>query len=266
MRSNIGSTAIAVLGSLGLAGAAFSQHVPADELRKEMQELRDALKGVTKELRDIKELLGRLPAPMAPINPVVRPAPPSAVDQVIDLAGSPFQGPAAAKVTLIEFSDYQCPFCARYFRETYPEIREQYVKSGKVKSVFVDLPLESIHRLAFKAAEAAACAGEQSKYWEMHDRLFANQTALEPWNGHAQALDLNVTAFEQCLTEAKFAARIRKDLGEAQRLGVTGTPTVLLGRTDPNSSRIRISAVVSGAQPFAEFKREIDRLLADSAR
>lgn len=123
------------------------------------------------------------------------------------------------------------------------------------------MPLESIHKFAFKAAEAANCAGEQGKYWEMHDQLFENQTTLEPWNAHAEALGLDVDALERCLTSGKFAPEIRRDMGEAQKVGVTGTPAFMLARTDPISSRVRILAVLKGAQPFTSFKVEIDRLL-----
>lgn len=123
------------------------------------------------------------------------------------------------------------------------------------------MPLESIHKLAFKAAEAANCAGEQDKYWEMHDRLFANQKALEPWDLHAEAIGLDVAKFEECLNSGKYANEIRRDMGEARKAGVTGTPTFFLAATDPASSKIKTVTRISGAQPFAAFKAEIDQLL-----
>ena len=140
------------------------------------------------------------------------------------------------------------------------------MKTGKVKSVFVDLPLESIHKFAFKAAEATACAGEQGKYWEMHDRLFENQKALEPWNGHAEALGLDVAKFEQCMTAGKFAPEIRRDMAEANRVGVSGTPGFLIARTDPASSKVKVLAVLRGARPFADFKTEFDQLLEEPSK
>jgi protein-disulfide isomerase len=127
----------------------------------------------------------------------------------------------------------------------------------------VDLPLESIHKLAFKAAEAANCAGEQGKYWEMHDRLFANQKTLEPWKSHAEALGLDVSRFEECLNAGKQAEEIRKDMAEGQKAGVTGTPTFFLGYTDPSSSKVKTLMRFTGAQPFSAFKAQIDRLLAE---
>jgi protein-disulfide isomerase len=130
----------------------------------------------------------------------------------------------------------------------------------------MDLPLESIHKLAFKAAEAANCAGEQGKFWEMHDRLFANQKTLEPWKAHAEAVGLDVSKFEGCLNAGKQAEEIRKDMAEAQKAGVTGTPLFFLAYTDPNSSKVKTLFRLSGAQPFSAFKAQIDKLLAEQPK
>jgi protein-disulfide isomerase len=132
-----------------------------------------------------------------------------------------------------------------------------------LRYVVRDLPLESIHKDAFKAAEATHCANEQGKYWEMHDRLFARQQELgrEHLTKHAQALGLEVTAFERCIDTGKHADAIRKDLAEAQRLQATGTPTFFLGVTDPGSSQLKATRMV-GAQPYSAFKEAIERLLS----
>ena len=128
-----------------------------------------------------------------------------------------------------------------------------------------DLPLENIHKLAFKAAEATHCAGEQGKYWEMHDRLFANQRELArpDLSKHAQALGLNVAAFDQCLDSEKSAVRVRKDVTESQRLQATGTPTFFLGLTEPNGSQIKGTKLV-GARPYQAFKDAIEQLLSSN--
>jgi len=128
------------------------------------------------------------------------------------------------------------------------------------------MPLESIHKFAFKAAQAANCAAEQGKFWEMHDRLFQNQQALEPWAPHAEAIGLDVPKFEQCLASGKFDQEIRRDMGEAQKAGVTGTPGFMIGRTEPGSSKVKVLAVLKGAKAFAEFKAEFDRLLEEAAK
>ena len=135
-----------------------------------------------------------------------------------------------------------------------------------MKHVLLDMPLESMHKFAFKAAEATRCAGEQGKYWEMRDRLFANQQSFEPWTGHAEAVGLDVAKFEECLNSGRQAEEIRKDMAEAQKAGVTGTPAFFLAYTDPNSSKVKTVTRLTGAQPFAAFKAEIDKLLAGPAK
>ena len=128
------------------------------------------------------------------------------------------------------------------------------------------MPLESIHKFAFKAAQAASCAGEQGKYWEMHDRLFENQKALEPWTPHAEAVGLDVAKFEACLASGKFDQKIRRDMGEARKVGVTGTPAFMIGRTEPSGTKVKVLAVLKGAKAFADFKAELDRLLEEAAK
>jgi len=129
--------------------------------------------------------------------------------------------------------------------------------------VYLDMPLESIHKLAFKAAEAANCAGEQGKYWEMHARLFANQQAFEPWTAHAEALGLDVKQFDTCMTTGKYAEEVRRDMAQAATAGVTGTPAFFLAVTDPASSKIKTLRTLRGAQPFTAFKAQIDGLLTE---
>jgi protein-disulfide isomerase len=145
-----------------------------------------------------------------------------------------------------------------------PKIDSDYIKTGKVKYVFRDLPLESIHKNAFKAAEAASCAGDQDKFWEMHDRLFANQGTLGSADllSHAQAIALDMSKFQQCLESGKFAPAIRKNMADASNAGITGTPAFILGVSDPKSLQVKVLKVISGAQPFAAFKDAIDNALS----
>ena len=145
-----------------------------------------------------------------------------------------------------------------------PQIEKEYIKTGKLKYVVRDFPLESIHKDAFKAAEAGHCAGEQGKFWEMHTRLFENQKALGPTNlaNYAQALGLDWPKFQQCLDSGKYAARIRKDLADGQQAGITGTPGFLFGLTEANDPKVKVLKVLKGAQPYASFKGAIDSLLS----
>jgi protein-disulfide isomerase len=116
--------------------------------------------------------------------------------------------------------------------------------------------------LAFKAAEAARCSGEQGQFWEMHDRLFANQRSLEPWAGHAEALGLDTAAFEECLASNRHAEAVRADMAVARKAGASGTPSFVLGLTDPaDPGRIEGLTFIRGAQPYEKFKAEIDSAL-----
>ena len=147
-------------------------------------------------------------------------------------------------------------------RDTYPQIEKEYIDTGKVRYATLDLPLESIHKLAFKAAMATECANDQGKYWEMHDRLFENQRALEPWSGHAEGIGLDVAAFDECMTSEKHAAAVRKDMAEAQKAGASGTPSFVLGETDPaDPTKVKGLSFIRGAQAFNAFKVAIDGAL-----
>jgi protein-disulfide isomerase len=152
-----------------------------EALRQEIEDVKTAQREIRAELEQIKTLLRRMTSPARDVE-----------DVVFDLAGRPAKGASGARVILIEFSDFECPYCGRHFRQTLPRIDREYVQTGKVRYVFRHFPLESLHKEAFKAAEAALCAGDQQKFWEMHDRLFAHQDALATGKlpGHAAALGL----------------------------------------------------------------------------
>jgi protein-disulfide isomerase len=169
---------------------------------------------------------------------------------VVGEANNPSKGPAGAPVTVVEFSDFQCPFCARV-TPTLKKLEEAY--AGKIRIVFRDLPLLSIHKNAAVAAEAAACANEQGKFWDMHDRLFANQAKLTApeLKEHAAALGLDTAAFNTCLDSGKYTAEWRKDSEEANRLGLSGTPAFFIN-----------GRLLSGAQPYEAFAQVIDEELA----
>jgi len=182
---------------------------------------------------------------------------------VINLDGARIAGAKDARVTLVEFADYQCPFCAGHFRETFPLIEKNYLRTGKVKYVFFDFPLEHSHPQAFKAAIAAYCAGEESKYWEMHAYLFTHQQELfeKDLLHHAQALGLDPSKFERCLDNEESAIKVRKELAEGKKAGVKGTPTFLLGLTISNGTEMQVYQQISGAQPYSTFQKALDGLL-----
>ena len=127
----------------------------------------------------------------------------------------------------------------------------------------MDMPLP-IHKDAFRASVATHCAEDQGMFWEMHDRLFDNQRAIEPLKGHAEALGLDVVAFESCMASEKYGEAVRKDMAEAQKAGVSGTPSFVLGRTDPaDPSKVKGISFIRGAQQFPAFKTEIEKALGE---
>ena len=147
-------------------------------------------------------------------------------------------------------------------RDTYPQIEKEYVDTGKIRYVLLDLPLERIHKDAFKASESTQCAKDQGKYWEMHHRLFENQKALKPWSGHAEAIGLDLAEFEECMSSSKHASEIRAAMKEASKVGITGTPGFVLALSDPKDpKKAKGLTFLRGAQPFSSFKVQIDKAL-----
>jgi len=182
----------------------------------------------------------------------------------VETVESPAVGDTIAPVVLIEFSDYQCPFCGKFFHETYPGIFDAYIKLGKIRYVFRDAPIEAIHPLAFKAAEAAHCAGDQSTYWGMHDLLFTNQGALGQVDllAYARRLSLDLDRFSRCLDSGKHAGRVRQSLSEGRGLSINGTPTFFVGLYEPGRTSVQVLDVITGAHPLPVFEAVLERAMA----
>ena len=143
-----------------------------------------------------------------------------------------------------------------------PQIEKDYIDAGKMKYVFMDFPLP-MHAQAMKASEAALCAGDQGKFWEMRGRLFSNQNALAPEAllKHAEALGLDAAQFKECLDSGKHTARIKAAMAEGQKAGITGTPGFLLGFVEADG-KVKATKKISGAVPYANFKSTIDEMLS----
>ena len=268
----------AMIAGLSLAPANFGfaqSSKDLAELKREIEALKTGQLSIQKDLAEIKNLLlqkelqamrDQLQGKPAPTQAQAPSAPAPETQTTVSIEGGMTKGDKNAKLTLVEFTDYQCPFCSRHLRDTFPQIENEYIKTGKVRYVLREFPLESIHPQAVKAAEAAACAGDQGKYWEMHDRLFSNQNALAPAQlpGHAEAISLDATKFKTCLDGGKFTAKVRKDLTDAQKYGATGTPTFFIGLTDPKSAEIKAVRKIVGAQSYTAFKDAFDTLLGSN--
>lgn len=172
------------------------------------------------------------------------------VDEItLSTGDAQWQGAADAKGVVVEFSDFQCPYCGRFARETYAEIKREFVDTGQLRYTFLHFPLD-FHPLAEKAGEAAECAGSQGKFWGMHDRLFQNQELLNEPNLvlHAEALGLRRDSFRSCL-DGLMTSRVKRHFQEGQRVGVKVTPTFLLGHVNPDNT-VTIRTRIVGAQPI----------------
>jgi protein-disulfide isomerase len=236
-----------------LTASAQADSQSDQELRNEIAALKKGQEKMSADLAEIKQLLQKGQVPPSP------PRNPSVAGKTFDLGDNPVRGNDDAKVVLLEFTDYQCPYCLRHTTQTHPQIERDYIGSGKIRYASLDMPIASLHALAFKAAEASHCAGDQDKFWEMRDRLFANQRSLEPWNAHAEALGLDVAQYEACLSSGKYADAVRSDMAEAQKAGASGTPSFVVGLVDDEDpTKVHGLTFIRGAQSFAAFKAALD--------
>jgi protein-disulfide isomerase len=247
--------------SLAAAPAALAQSGDdIDALRAEIEALKAGQAAMQKELGEIKEILVR--ATRGRTQQAFQP-------QDVAIADAPYLGQTDATVTLVEFTDYQCPFCRRHAAQTKPQLVKDYVETGKLKYVLREFPIASIHPQATKAAEAALCAGDQGRYWDINEVFFANQRQLgiDDIKAHAEGLGLELASFSECLDGGKYAQQVQNDLQDGTKAGVRGTPTFFLGLTDPeDQTKIRATSVLRGAQPYSAFKQAIDELIAKPAK
>lgn len=199
-------------------------------------------------------------AALLPSAKKATPSPERSVDPKALLGtDDPVIGKSNAPVTIVEFSDFQCPFCRSFFQDTYGKIKQNYIDTGKVKLVFRDYPLP-FHDAARPAALAAQCAHEQGKFWQYHDTLFQEQAKkgqgtvafgapeLKSW---AAQIGLNTAAFNRCLDGETYASRVTEDMDAGSTVGVSGTPSFFINGT-----------LIVGAQPYSAFKEAIDAALA----
>jgi protein-disulfide isomerase len=240
MAQNAGTSTIigALILGASIVGAALLIQASLTQTNTEIASLRGA----------VAEL--EIGAPAAPARQAARPGRPDPSKRyTLDVDDSPAFGPKDAKVTLVEFSDFQCPFCSRV-TPTLDQIKETY--GDKVRVVFKHLPL-SIHPKAPAAHAAAEAAHRQGKFWEMHDQIFANQRAMSPekYREFAQTMGLDVDLFDKDRESADLKKKVDADAQQAAKLGVTGTPAFFIN-----------GRYLSGAQPFEAFKRIIDEELA----
>ena len=198
------------------------------------------------DISNILEAQGGIPSAAAPTQPNQAAQEPTR--GTISVDDDPVKGDANAPITIVEFSDFECPFCARFYSQTYKQLETEYIDTGKVKLVFRDFPL-GFHQNAQKASEAAECADDQGKFWEMHDAIFENQqslsiSSLKQWAGQ---IGLDTGEFNSCLDSGKHSEEVQSDFREGATYGVSGTPSFFINGIQ-----------LVGAQPFSAFKQIID--------
>lgn len=205
--------------------------------------------GRTTSVPSGKEAGARPPRPETPLP-----------TEPVSLAGAQTAGSADAKVALVVYSDFQCPFCARFARDVLPTIQKQYVESGRVLLAFRQFPL-GMHAMAQKAAEGSLCAARQGKFWPFHDELFARPDALDTASlqERAVSLGLDSDAFAACLS-GQAAPNVESDKASAEPFAITGTPTFLAGSVVAQG-RVRVTERFSGALPIQQFQTVLDGLL-----
>jgi len=229
----------------------------------EIASIKNDLERIKTELADLKRQVGTVLGSAQ--QHLVQDASTNPASRVhTSVTDAPVLGRADAPVTLVEFSDYQCPYCRIFFSDTLPTLKREYIDTGKLRYVFRDYPLDQMHPQARKAAEAAHCAGEQGKYWEMHDLLFQNQQTLASpqLSEHARNLGLDGATFDACLESAKYAARVKESQSNGAEAGVRGTPGFILAKTQPGDSVE--GTPVRGAQPIDAFRKLIDQILSEN--
>ncbi len=177
------------------------------------------------------------------------------------------RGSADAPITLIEYSDFTCGYCAKFFQETWPRLQAKYIDTGKMRLVYRDYP-RADQGVGVEAAVAARCAGAQGRYWPMHDRLFSGGGRLDSgaFKGYAKVIGLDQTAFAKCVDERQYLESIFQDRQEANRWGFHGTPGFILIRTVGGPTEKEPAIAIPGAVPFEDFAEEIDRMLATASR
>ncbi len=222
-----------------------------EETRKEIRELKAEVGELRKELSAVKTARAAAPAGARPVK---------IVEKLALESDDPIIGKDSAQIAIVEFSDYQCPFCKRFHDKAFAQLKETYIDSGQVKFISRDFPL-GFHTKAKDAAIAASCAANQGAYMEMRERLFQHQRELGPelYTRLAQELTLDGNAFAACLQDPQIAKEVDDDMAYGQQIGVSGTPSFFIGKIE--GGQIVQAKNLRGAQPYQAFARTIDGLL-----
>jgi len=265
------ATLLFLLALFGAGLSSYQYYLSSRGRQPQMLQLQQQVSQLTAQLAETRAQVGTLQSQVAQLGQTLqslaqalqRPAGPGSQGSALtqpSTEGQPSLGKADAPVVMVEFSDFQCPFCWRFWQQSFARLKAEYIDTGTVRFVFRDFPLTQLHPHAELAAEAGDCADEQGEFWPMHDLLFRHQSewakgselvARQSFRQYAQALGLKLAQFGACLSDKRYQQVIREDLQAGSQLGVRGTPTFFInGRP------------LVGAQPYATFKSAIESALA----
>ena len=245
------------LTSLGSPLTAQGRAASSRSLQAQIDELRQGQAQIQKDMAELKALVQERAT--KPETPAARIPPPTVS---LNVYGEPFKGSPLARVAILEYSDFDCTYCATYAKEIYPLIDHAYIQAGTVKYFFRDLPGDEHPNALFKA-RMARCAGDQNRFWEAHDRLFRDQ---KPFDGPGltqfiKDLGLDESTFKACISSDSYIEAIQRSARLANNMRINGTPAFLIGTLSEDGSVLRAAKVFLGAESFDAFRKLLDELL-----
>ncbi len=222
-------------------------------IEKDISDIKKAQQAILIDLMDIKMALSKV---ISVNMPTLNIKDISFKLNNIQIAGSP-----SANIILVEFTDYQCPYCSRYTNELFPIIYDKYIKSGVIRYAVVDRPIPT-HKLADKAAEATHCAGDQNKYWEMHKMLMSNQDRLDDLQFYSNSLQLNYAQFANCINTNKYKYVVSQNASLADRLGIKAVPLFIIANSiNTASDGVKAISYIQGFQSITKYEEEIAKAI-----
>jgi protein-disulfide isomerase len=210
---------------------------------------------ILSELRQIRQLLEKQTA-----GGEAKPGPaPQPAHARLHMEGAPMLGSKTAPITMVEFTDYQCPFCQRYHMQVYSELKKAFIDTGKVRYYSRDLPIDQIHPNAMRAAQAARCAGDQGEFWTLRDIMASHPENLDMASlvADASVVKINPQTFRACVESGKYKEAVQGDLLEAMKIGADGTPAFVVGKSTPDGVD---GDLIVGAQPYSVFEEKFRAL------
>jgi protein-disulfide isomerase len=241
----------------GVTPAVFAEE-QASKNKNDGVESSSEQEAINRDRELINKLMSQNQPPRQP-DPIVK-------DVELDIGDNQVMGKDTTRLIMVQFSDYSCSHCAFFTKEILPEIQKNYIDTGKLRFVVIDYPILG-NISATRAAEAAHCASDQGKFWEMHEEIMFDQAKIEDINGIASSVNLDMSDFKVCMEIKKYADAVIKNVALADKIGIPTVPGFILGVIDPgNPEKVKGISFIRGAKPFTVFQEEIEKALVELAR